>query len=66
MPKKGLTTPHNNMISPVLSIEVYYLLAAISGATLHNNQCHVVATITPYGKILNDISLKKKQMQKLT
>ncbi|MBV9575533.1 MAG: carboxypeptidase regulatory-like domain-containing protein [Gammaproteobacteria bacterium] len=55
VPKEGLTNPHNNMTFQVPSIETYYLMAAIIGAQFDENQCHVVTTITAYGKILQDI-----------
>lgn len=54
VPPGGLTSPYNNITFQVPSIETYYLLAAIVGATIDENKCHVTTTISAYHKTLND------------
>jgi len=54
VPKEGLNGPYNNITFQVPSIESYYLLSAIVGASEDPNSCHVAATITAYHKTLDD------------
>ena len=55
VPPDGLAGPFDNITFQVPSIETYYLLANIIGATIDENSCHVTTTITAYHKILDDI-----------
>lgn len=55
VPPAGLTGPYDNITFQVPSIESYYLLAAIIGAKIDDNSCHLATTITAYHKTLDDI-----------
>lgn len=55
VPADGLTGPYRNMTFQVPSIESYYLLAAIIGAKIDENACHVATTIIAHHKTLDDL-----------
>lgn len=55
VPPEGLTGPYDNITFQIPSIETYYLLAKIMGATIDDNSCHVTSTITAYHKTLEDV-----------
>lgn len=54
VPKSGLTGPYDNITFQVPSLETYYLLAAIVGAKINDENCHVTSTITAYHKTMDD------------
>src|SRR3990167_287723 len=54
VPKSGLTDPYDNVTFQVPSLETYYLLAAIVGAKIDDESCHVTSTITAYHKTMDD------------
>ncbi len=54
VPSGGLTGPHDNITFQVPSIETYYLLATIIGVNFDKNSCHVVTTVTAFGKTMDD------------
>ena len=55
VPPEGLVGPHNNITFQVPSIETYYLLSTVVGASIDDNSCHVTATIIAYNKTMDDI-----------
>lgn len=55
VPREGLAGPYDNITFQIPSIETYYLLAKIMGATIDENSCHVTSTITAYHKTLDDV-----------
>lgn len=54
VPPEGLTGPYNNITFQVPSVESYYLLSTIVGATENPQACHVAVTITAYHKNMDD------------
>lgn len=54
VPPGGLTGPHDNISFQVPSIETYYLLASVIGVNFDKNSCHVVTTVTAFGKTMDD------------
>ena len=54
VPPGGLTDPYSNITFQIPSLETYYLLAAIVGAKIDENSCHVTTTITAYHKTMDD------------
>lgn len=55
VPAEGLNTKFDNITFQVPSIESYYMLATIMGATIDKNSCHLTATITKYHKTMDDL-----------
>jgi hypothetical protein len=55
VPPTGLSGPYDNITFQVPSIESYYLLANIIGATIDENSCHVTSTVTGYHKTMDDL-----------
>ncbi len=55
VPRDGLTDPYHNVTFQIPSVESYYLLAKIVGATIAENSCHVTATITAFHKTMEDV-----------
>lgn len=55
VPPEGLTGPYDNITFQVPSIETYYLLANVIGASIDENSCHITTTITAYHKTLEDV-----------
>lgn len=55
VPKEGLAGPFDNITFQIPSIETYYLLASIIGATIDDNSCHLTTTITKFHKTMDDL-----------
>ncbi|TAK74146.1 MAG: carboxypeptidase regulatory-like domain-containing protein [Gammaproteobacteria bacterium] len=55
VPSTGLTGTYDNITFQVPTIETYYIMAAIIGAEIDDNSCHVATTVTAYHKTLDDI-----------
>ncbi len=55
VPSTGLTGTYDNITFQVPTIETYYIMAAIIGADIDDNSCHVATTVTAYHKTLDDI-----------
>lgn len=54
VPSNGLNGPYDNITFQIPSLETYYLLAAVVGAKIDDNSCHVTSTITAYHKTMDD------------
>lgn len=55
VPPTGLTGKYDNITFQVPETVTYYLLASVIGATIDDNNCHVVTTVTDYHKTMDDI-----------
>jgi hypothetical protein len=55
VPKEGLTTRYNNITFQVPSIQTFYILSKLIGATMNDNDCHLTTTVTHYHKTMDDI-----------
>lgn len=55
VPKEGLTTRYNNITFQVPSIQTFYILSKLIGATINDNDCHLTTTVTRYHKTMDDI-----------
>lgn len=55
VPPEGLNTKYDNITFQVPSVESYYMLATIMGATIDKDSCHLTATITKYHKTMQDL-----------
>lgn len=53
--RSGLIGSYHNISFQVPSIPTYYLIAALIGAKLDDDSCHVTTTVTAYHKTLYDI-----------
>lgn len=55
VPKEGLTGPYDNITFQIPETTTYYLLAAIIGANIDDNYCHVTSTVAGYHKTMDDL-----------
>jgi hypothetical protein len=55
VPTEGLVTAYDNITFQIPSVESYYLLSVIMGATVDDNSCHLTATVTGYHKTMGDL-----------
>lgn len=55
VPKDGLAGPYDNITFQIPSIETYYLLANIIGATIDEESCHLTTTVTKFHKTMDDL-----------
>lgn len=55
VPPTGLTGKYDNITFQVPETVTYALLASVIGATIDDNNCHVVTTVTDYHKTMDDI-----------
>lgn len=55
VPPEGLNSKFDNITFQVPSIESYYMLATIMGASIDKNSCHLTATVTKYHKTMEDL-----------
>lgn len=53
--ENGLTTPYTNLTFQVPSIQTFYILAKVVGASIDDHSCHLTTTITRFHKTLDDI-----------
>ncbi len=55
VPPEGLNSKYDNITFQVPSVESYYMLATIMGASIDKNSCHLTATVTKYHKTMQDL-----------
>tara|TARA_R110000868_G_scaffold244441_8_gene500764 strand:+ start:2066 stop:2830 length:765 start_codon:yes stop_codon:yes gene_type:complete len=55
VPRGGLAGNYDNITFQAPSLETFYFLSNIVGATIDDNSCHVTSTITAYHKTLHDV-----------
>jgi hypothetical protein len=60
VPSDGLNDAYSNITFQIPSMESYYLLANIIGATIDENSCHLTATITAFHKTMGDVPQGEK------
>lgn len=55
LPPEGANGRYNNLTFQVPSVQTFYLLSKVLGATVDDESCHLTATITKFHKTMDDI-----------